>query len=77
MLTGFLRKELKRSALQERKSNFRYFKCQKILKKMQNIIIVGAMANNFIKYEGHQIGKSIFEDNCETLVEKIFKNSKK
>jgi len=30
---------------------------------MQNIIIVGAMANIFIKHKGYKIGQSIFEKN--------------
>ena len=34
-----------------------------LIKKMETIIIVGAMANNFIKYRGYSIGKSLFEKN--------------
>jgi len=48
-----------------------------LIKKMQNIIIVGAMANIFIKHKGHNIGKSIFEKNQEGLIESIIKESKK
>mgnify|MGYP001431810280 CR=1 FL=1 len=48
-----------------------------LIPKFNNIVIVGGMANNILKYKGHQIGTSIFEDNCETLIEEIFKNSKK
>ena len=44
---------------------------------MENIVIVGAMANNFIKYKGYNIGKSIFEKNQENLIENIIKNLKK
>ena len=40
---------------------------------MNNIAIVGAMANNFIKYQGFSIGKSIFEKNQESVVENIIK----
>ena len=47
-----------------------------LVKKMQNIIIVGAMANNFIKYKGHNIGKSLFEKHKESLLEDIIKNVK-
>ncbi len=47
-----------------------------LIKKMDNIIIVGAMANNFIKYKGYKIGKSLFEENKENLVEVIIKNCK-
>ena len=39
-----------------------------LMKKMENIIIVGAMANNFIKYKGYNIGKSLFEANQEKLI---------
>ena len=44
-----------------------------LVKKMQNIVIVGAMANNFIKYEGHNIGKSLFEKNQDSLLKDIIK----
>ena len=48
-----------------------------LIPKLDNIIIVGGMANNILKYKGISIGKSIKEDNCETIVEEIFKVSKK
>ena len=41
------------------------------------LVIVGGMANNILKYKGHVIGKSIAEDNCETIIKDIFKFSKK
>ena len=45
-----------------------------LAKKMQTIVIVGAMANNFIKYKGHNIGKSLFEKDHANLVNDIIKN---
>ena len=42
-----------------------------LIKKMQTIVIVGAMANNFIKYKGHNIGKSLFEKDQENLLKDI------
>ena len=48
-----------------------------LIKKMENIIIVGAMANNFIKYKGYNIGKSFFEKNQEHLLKEITENCKK
>jgi len=48
-----------------------------LIKKMQNIVIVGAMANTFLKYEGYNIGQSIFEKNQENLIENIIQESKK
>jgi len=48
-----------------------------LIKKMQNIIIVGGMANIFIKHKGYNIGKSIFEENQENLIEGIIRESKK
>ena len=44
-----------------------------LMKKITNIIIVGAMANNFIKYQGYNIGKSLFEKNQEKLLKDILK----
>ena len=47
-----------------------------LAKKMQNIVIVGAMANNFIKYQGFNIGKSLFEKNQENLLKDIVEKCK-
>ena len=35
------------------------------------------MANNFIEYFGHNIGKSMKEKNCDTIIEEIISLSKK
>jgi len=48
-----------------------------LIPKFDNIIIVGAMANNILKYKGHNIGKSIQEDNCDKIIEEIFSLSRK
>ena len=47
-----------------------------LIPKFDNIIVVGGMANNILKYKGHKIGKSIQEDNCEEIINDIFKLSK-
>ncbi len=47
-----------------------------LIPKFNNIIIVGGMANNIIKYMGHNIGKSIKEVNCDSAIKEIFKTSK-
>jgi len=38
---------------------------------------VGGMANTFLKHTGSKIGKSICENNCESLIKEILKNSNK
>ena len=48
-----------------------------LIAKFDNIIIVGGMANNILKYKGYEIGKSIHESNCEKIIEEIFSLSKK
>ena len=48
-----------------------------LLPKFDNIIIVGAMANNLIEFHGNQIGKSIKEQNCSEIIKEIFDTSKK
>jgi len=48
-----------------------------LIKNIQNIVIVGAMANIFIKHKGYNIGQSIFEKNQENLIENMIKESKK
>ena len=48
-----------------------------LIAKFDNIIIVGGMANNILRYKGYEIGKSIQEDNCNKIIEEIFSLSKK
>ncbi len=47
-----------------------------LIPKFDNIIIVGGMANNILNYKGNSIGKSIKENNCEPIIEEIFKTLK-
>jgi len=46
-----------------------------LIKKIKTVVIVGAMANNFIRYKGNNIGKSMYEKNQDTLLKDIFKQS--
>ena len=48
-----------------------------LIKKLDNIIIVGGMANTILKEKGLNIGKSINEDGCKKIVNEIFKNVNK
>tara|TARA_B110000027_G_scaffold71165_1_gene75951 strand:+ start:809 stop:1990 length:1182 start_codon:yes stop_codon:yes gene_type:complete len=48
-----------------------------LIPKFDNIVIVGGMANNILKYKGHNIGKSIHEENCDEIIKEIFSLSKK
>ena len=48
-----------------------------LIPKFNNIIVVGGMANNILNHKGNQIGKSVKEENCEKIIEEIFKTSKK
>jgi phosphoglycerate kinase len=43
-----------------------------LLPKFDNIIIVGGMANNIIKYAGNNIGKSLQEENSNPIMKEIF-----
>ena len=47
-----------------------------LISKFDNLIIVGGMANNIIKYKGNQIGKSIREENCDLMIKEIFETLK-
>ena len=47
-----------------------------LIRKMETIIIVGAMANNFIKNKGYNIGNSIFEKDKENLINNIINLAK-
>ena len=48
-----------------------------LISKFDNLIFVGGMANNILKNKNYQIGKSIFEENCDDIIESIFTLSKK
>ena len=48
-----------------------------LIKKFNNIIIVGGMANTMLKHTGANIGKSICEYECGPLIKEIVENSKK
>ncbi len=48
-----------------------------LIPKFENIIIVGGMANNILEYKGHNIGNSIKEKDCFTIIEEIFSLEKK
>ncbi|MDA7801145.1 phosphoglycerate kinase [Candidatus Pelagibacter sp.] len=48
-----------------------------LITKFDNIIIVGGMANNILKYKEYEVGKSIQENNCDQIIEEIFSLSKK
>jgi len=48
-----------------------------LISKVNNIVIVGAMANNFLEYSGHKIGKSLVEKNSQKIIEKIYFEAKK
>ena len=40
-------------------------------KKADNLVIVGAMANNFLKFKGINVGKSLIEEGSENIVKNI------
>ncbi len=47
-----------------------------LIPKFDNIVFVGGMANNILHYNGNPIGKSIKEDNCNSIIDDIFKTAK-
>ena len=48
-----------------------------LIKNSDNLIIVGAMANNFIKFKGINIGNSLFEKGSENVVKNINETASK
>ena len=48
-----------------------------LIKKFNNIIIVGGMANTMLKHTGSKVGKSICENDCGDLIKEILENSNK
>ena len=48
-----------------------------LIKRVNNLIIVGAMANNFFVYKNFNVGKSLVERNTKKIIENIFKKAQK
>ncbi len=48
-----------------------------LIKKIDNLIIVGAMANNFLSFKGFNIGRSLIEKDSEKIINKIYEDGKK
>ena len=48
-----------------------------LIKSVSNIIIVGAMANNFLTYHNYEIGKSLKEENSSEIIKKILAEAEK
>ena len=46
-----------------------------LMKIASNIVVVGAMANNFLAYKKYEIGKSLKEENSADVVKKILKEA--
>ncbi len=47
-----------------------------LIKNVNNLIVVGAMANNFLSYKNFKIGKSLIENNTNVIIENIYKKAK-
>tara|TARA_X000000950_G_scaffold64862_1_gene79540 strand:+ start:664 stop:1854 length:1191 start_codon:yes stop_codon:yes gene_type:complete len=47
-----------------------------LIEKVNNLIIVGAMANNFLVYKNFKVGKSLIENNTKEIIKKIYKKAK-
>ena len=48
-----------------------------LIKNVNNIIIVGAMANNFLTFKGFKIGKSLIEKDSKKIIHNIYTEAKK
>ena len=46
-----------------------------LIKKINNLIIVGAMANNFFVYKNFKVGKSLIEENTKEIINDIYKKA--
>ena len=42
-----------------------------LVKKINNLVIVGAMANNFFVYKNFRVGKSLIENNTKEIIKKF------
>jgi len=48
-----------------------------LIKNVNNIIIVGAMANNFLTFKGFKVGKSLIEKDSKKIIHNIYTEAKK
>ena len=48
-----------------------------LVKKINNLVIVGAMANNFFVYKNFRVGKSLIENNTKQIIKKIYHEASK
>ncbi len=48
-----------------------------LIEKINNLIIVGAMANNFFVYKNLMVGKSLIESNTKEIIRKIYDKARK
>ena len=48
-----------------------------LIKNVENIVIVGAMANNFLAYNGIKVGKSLTEKDTDKIIDNIYVEAKK
>ena len=48
-----------------------------LIKNVNNIVIVGAMANNFFSFKGLEVGKSLIESDTKEIIHKIYNEAKK
>jgi len=48
-----------------------------LIGKINNLIIVGAMANNFFIYKNFKVGKSLIESNTKEIIKKIYDKAAK
>ena len=46
-----------------------------LIEKVDNLIIVGAMANNFFIYKNLKVGKSLIEENTKEIIKKIYEKT--
>jgi phosphoglycerate kinase len=47
-----------------------------LIEKVNNLIIVGAMANNFFVYKNLKVGKSLIEKNTKEIIKEIYEKAK-
>ena len=46
-----------------------------LIKKVDYLIIVGAMANNFVKFKGNEVGKSLIEKGSDKIIKDIYEHA--
>ena len=76
-MLSIVRKNQLHALLADQKFQQKINVIRSLIKKINNLIIVGAMANNFFIYNNFKVGKSLVEDDTYEIMKQIYDEASK